>query len=134
MINIHLEESIVPEQITLTVSNMEAVNPFLNDESYQPSRSTSLGQFWIFFIKLEVEFIKGFIHEDFNHFVDITGFVQQFGPLSNFSNQIVSDVFHAFWPSMPIEHSEQTNQFPLTASNIFFNDQSIFLSISESDV
>jgi hypothetical protein len=105
---------------------MKNIDPTFNYKQYQRCTSTKLRYFRIFLIKLVVQLKESFIHQNFNHFVQVTSLIQKFCPTTNFFYYIFFHKGHALWATMTIENCEKTYKFPLGTSDVLLNYYPIF--------
>lgn len=81
VIDVHLVQHFIPEEVALAITDMEGVNLALNDQHNNAGASTSKGKFWILLVELVIEFEESFVHEYLNHLVEIACLIEQIGPL-----------------------------------------------------
>ncbi len=131
MVDIQSIKQLVAKEIALAVTNMEHIRPTFNDEHAQRSGSTSLCTLRVLLVELKVELEEGLVHEYLDHFGQIPGLVQQLRPTPDLLHNVVLHVLLALFPTMPVKHGKETDQFPFTATHIFLYHQPIFHSLPE---
>lgn len=125
MIETHLIDYIVSKEIPFAVANGKYVKFTLDQKHDFSGTSTYICDLRKFLIKLVIQLKQCSIHQDFDHFVEIPGFIQHWSPFPDLMQQIVPEEFHTLGPAMPIKHREQTDEFPFTTSDILLNQQTI---------
>ena len=91
-------------------------------------------QLRILFDELVVELEECFVHQNFHHLVQVTGLVEQLGPLAHFSYQVGLYELRALGTTVAVHDCEQTDKLPLATSDIFLYGVSIFHRCSKSYV
>lgn len=88
---------------------MEGVNFALNDQHDYARASTGEGKLRVLLVELVIEFEESFVHEHFHHFVEVTCFVQQVGPLLDLREQVFFEKKHALRSSVTVEDRKKTD-------------------------
>lgn len=76
VVDVHLIEDFVPEEVALAITNMKGVNFALNDQYHNAGASAGKGKFRVLLVEFVVEFKEGFVHEYFHHFIEISSLIE----------------------------------------------------------
>ena len=95
MVKVELEEDFVSESVSLAVSEREDISFALYDQQHQPCCSTSLSKVGILLVELIVKLVETLVHEDLDHFIEISSLVQERSPFLHFLNEVFFDILHA---------------------------------------
>ena len=71
VVDVHLVQDFVSEEVALAVSDMEGVDLALNDQHDYACASTGEGKLRVLLVELVIKLEESFVHEDFHHFVEI---------------------------------------------------------------
>ena len=121
MIYAQLVHLVVSVDQTLVIPQIEYVDFTIDHQHAQqgcPARSCNL---WVFFVKLVIQLIKCFWHQHSQHLIQVSSFIQHRRPLSDLPDKILLHIEHALITTVPIQHGEKGNKFPLTSAHIFLH-------------
>jgi hypothetical protein len=125
VVDVHFVKDFVSEEIALAVTHVEGVHLALDHQHHHCSAPTRHGQFGELLAELEVQLKESLVHEHLHHLIQVTCLVQQARPFPHLSHQVVLDEFHTLRASMSVKHRKKADEFPLTASHVLLNQQSI---------
>lgn len=125
MIKAHLMDGLVPKQEALAVTNRKHISFAFNQNHNEGCTSAGVSHLGEFLLELVVELEESFVHQDFNHLIEVTSLVQHSRPFLHSAQQVVPEIRHALAPSVTVKHPKQTDQLPLAASHVLLDQKAI---------
>lgn len=121
MVKAHLVDNVISENESFTVAKGKYKGLTFYHDDYQCRATADIRYFGKFLVKFVIKVEKGLVHKNFNHLIEVTRFIQHWRPLANFCQEIIPKKSHALTSTMPVKHRKETDQFPLTSTDILFD-------------